>query len=84
MSELQCVLTELEGCIQIDQTNQISASYIYLLAQNLGYSVSINTRDDKEDVYRITLTSKTHRKNPIAIKKFSEIKSLPILQEVLR
>jgi DNA polymerase elongation subunit (family B) len=61
------------GYIRIDQKNQISASNIYLLAVNLGYSASINTRNDKLDIYRITLTKKTQRKNPIAIKKISEI-----------
>jgi DNA polymerase elongation subunit (family B) len=61
------------GYIRIDQKNQISASNIYLLAVNLGYSASINTRNDKLDIYRITLTKKKQRKNPIAIKKISEI-----------
>ena len=61
------------GYIRIDQKNQISASNIYLLALNLGYSASINTRNDKLDIYRITLTKKTQRKNPNAIKKIREI-----------
>jgi len=61
------------GYIRIDQKNQISASNIYLLAINLGYSASINTRNDKLDIYRITLTKKKQRKNPFAIKKISEI-----------
>ena len=61
------------GCIRIDQKNQLSATLIYLLAKNLGYSVSINTRIDKQDIYRITVTTKTQRKNPIAIKKLNEI-----------
>uniref|UniRef100_A0A6C0KQ87 DNA polymerase n=1 Tax=viral metagenome TaxID=1070528 RepID=A0A6C0KQ87_9ZZZZ len=61
------------GCIRIDQKNQLSATLIYLLAKNLGYSVSINTRLDKQDIYRITITTKKQRKNPIAIKKIYEI-----------
>jgi DNA polymerase elongation subunit (family B) len=61
------------GYIRIDQKNQLSACLIYLLAKNLGYSVSINTRNDKQDIYRITLTTKKQRKNPIAIKKLYEI-----------
>ncbi len=61
------------GCIRIDQKNQISAAYIYILAENLNYSVSVNTRADKPDIYRITLTSKTQRKNPISVKKIHEI-----------
>ena len=61
------------GYIRIDQKNQLSASLIYLLAKNLGYSVSINTRSDKQNIYRISLTNKKQRKNPIAIKKIHEI-----------
>jgi DNA polymerase elongation subunit (family B) len=61
------------GCLRIDQKNQLSATLIYLLAKNLGYSVSINTRLDKQDIYRITVTTKKQRKNPIAIKKLNEI-----------
>ena len=61
------------GFIRIDQKNQLSATLIYLLGKNLGYSVSINTRIDKQDIYRLTLTKKTQRKNPIAIKKLNEI-----------
>jgi DNA polymerase elongation subunit (family B) len=61
------------GCIRIDQKNQLSATLIYLLAKNIGYSASINTRIDKQDIYRITVTTKKQRKNPIAIKKIDEI-----------
>jgi DNA polymerase elongation subunit (family B) len=62
-----------KGYIRIDQKNQLSATLIYLLAKNLGYFVSINTRNDKQDIFRITLTKKSQRKNPIAIKKLNEI-----------
>ena len=64
---------DTNGYIRIDQKNQLSATLIYLLAKNLGYSVSINTRNDKQDIYRITLTAKKQRKNPIAVKKIHEI-----------
>jgi DNA polymerase elongation subunit (family B) len=64
---------DIHGYIRIDQKNQLSATLIYLLAKNLGYSVSINTRSDKQDIYRISLTNKKQRKNPIAIKKLNEI-----------
>ena len=61
------------GYIRIVQKSQLSASLIYLLAKNLGYEASINTRTDKQNIYRITLTNKKQRKNPIAIKKIYEI-----------
>jgi DNA polymerase elongation subunit (family B) len=64
---------DAKGYVRIDQKNQISASHIAWLANSLGWSTSINTRSDKPNVYRITMTKKTQRKNPIAIKKIHEI-----------
>jgi DNA polymerase elongation subunit (family B) len=62
-----------KGVVRIDQKSQLSASLIYLLATNLGYNASINTRNDKQDIYRITMTTSNQRKNPVAIKKMHEI-----------
>jgi len=64
---------DANGYVRIDQKNQISASCICLLASSLGWKTSINTRSDKPHIYRITMTKKTQRKNPIAIKKMHEI-----------
>ena len=64
---------DINGYTRIDQKSQISASNICLLAQSLGYYTSLNTRKDKQDIYRITMTKKTQRKNPIAVKKMIEI-----------
>ena len=61
------------GYTRIDQKNQISASHICYLAQSLGWNTSINTRDDKPNVFRITMTKNTQRKNPCAIKKLNTI-----------
>ena len=61
------------GYTRIDQKNQISAAHISWLANSIGYTTSINTRSDKPNVYRITMTKKTQRKDPIAIKKLHEI-----------
>ena len=61
------------GYTRIDQKNQISASYICWLGASLGYSTSINTRNDKPNVYRITMTKGKQRKNAFAIKKMGEI-----------
>mgnify|MGYP001486040754 CR=1 FL=1 len=57
------------GYTRIDQKSQISASHIYYLATSLGYNASINCRNDKQDVYRITMTTKNQRKCPKSIKK---------------
>jgi DNA polymerase elongation subunit (family B) len=66
---------DINGYIRIDQKNQISASHICWLASSIGYLTSINTRKDKLDIYRITMTKNKQRKNPFAIKKMQEIKS---------
>jgi len=61
------------GCIRIDQKNQISASQICWLAHSLGFKTSINTRKDKQNIYRITMTKKLQRKDTNSIKKMYEI-----------
>ena len=64
---------DANGYIRIDQKNQISAACIARLASTLGYNTSINTRTDKPNVYRITMSKGTQRKNTNAIKKLYEI-----------
>jgi DNA polymerase elongation subunit (family B) len=72
--------------ITIDQKNQISAAQICWLAQSLGWKTSMNTIKDPllEKVeqkngftgvpyYRITMTKKTQKRNPVAVKKIQEI-----------
>jgi DNA polymerase elongation subunit (family B) len=61
------------GNIRIDQKNQISITYIYILANSLGWNISINARSDKLNIYRLNMTKKSQRKNPIKIKKIYEI-----------
>jgi DNA polymerase elongation subunit (family B) len=64
---------DLNGYTRIDQKSQISASHICWLASTLGWSTSINTRNDKQDIYRVTMTKLKQRKNPNAIKKLMEL-----------
>ena len=64
---------DLNGYTRIDQKSQISASHICWLASSLGWSTSINTRNDKQDIYRVTMTKLKQRKNPNAIKKTMEL-----------
>ena len=64
---------DINGYTRIDQKNQISASHICWLASNLGWNTSLNTRKDKLDIYRVTMTKSKQRKNPNAIKKMEEI-----------
>lgn len=61
------------GNIRIDQKNQISSAQIAYLATSLGYSISINTRSDKSNIFRINMTNNKQRKNLIAIKKIEEL-----------
>jgi DNA polymerase elongation subunit (family B) len=64
---------DAKGFIRIDQKNQISASHIAWLGNSLGWKTSINSRFDKPNVYRITLTKLKQRRNINAIKKMNEI-----------
>jgi len=64
---------DINGYTRIDQKNQISSAHICWLAQSLGLKTSINTRNDKQDIYRLTMTNKSQRKNPVAVKKLQEI-----------
>ena len=63
------------GYIRVDQKNQISSACICLLAQSLGWKTSLNTRSDKMDIYRATMTTRVQRKCPDSIKK---ITTLPV------
>ena len=66
------------GYTRIDQKNQISAACICLLAQSLGWKTSLNTRSDKMDIYRATMTTRVQRKCPDSVKK---IITLPFSDE---
>lgn len=62
-----------ECSTRIDQKNQLSASTFAMLGSSLGYKVSVNTRQDKPNIFRLTLTTGKQRRNPDAIKKMYEI-----------
>lgn len=57
------------GCHRIDTKNQVTAQWYYVYLCSLGYNVSLNTRSDKPDVFRLTWSLSKFRKNPSAIKK---------------
>jgi DNA polymerase elongation subunit (family B) len=61
------------GYVRIDQKNQISAAQICWLANSIGYKTSVNTRTDKQNIYRITATKGSQRKVGNAIKKLMEL-----------
>ena len=62
-----------DGCYRIDQKSQISCSHLYYLIQSLGYHVSINTRKDKSNIYRLNYSTNLPRKSKISIKKIIDI-----------
>jgi DNA polymerase elongation subunit (family B) len=64
---------DANGYVRIDQKNQISAACIALLATSLNWKISLNTRADKPNVYRVTMTKSAQRKNLRAIKKMHNL-----------
>ena len=68
------------GFLYIDQKNQISAACICILARSIGWKTSLNTRSDKMDIYRMTMTKCDQRKCSNSIKK---IVQLPVQENEL-
>ena len=64
---------DINGYIRFDQKGKEIGAGMYLLARRLGYSVSINERASKDQVFRYTMTKKTQRKSKTAIKKMREL-----------
>jgi DNA polymerase delta subunit 1 len=60
---------QVGGCHRIDTKNQVTAQWYYMYLCSLGYQVSLNTRNDKPDVFRLTWSLSKFRKNPNTIKK---------------
>ena len=61
------------GCYRFDNKGQIGSAGLYYLVTSLGYKASINTREDKLDIFRITCTkNKQHKSNSI-VKKIINI-----------
>jgi DNA polymerase elongation subunit (family B) len=57
------------GCLRIDTKNQVTAQWYYMFLASLGYKVSLNTRQDKSNMFRLTFTKSSFRKNTKAVKK---------------
>lgn len=58
---------------RIDQKHQVSIASFALLASSLGYSISLNSRSDKPNVFRLTATREKQKRDPCAVKKVYEI-----------
>ena len=53
----------------MDNKGKIGSSQLFYLSRSLGFNVSLNIREDKLDIIRLTLTTNSQRKNPNIIKK---------------
>jgi len=53
---------------------KIGAQGIYYIAKSIGYNVSLNTRKDKEEMFRLTMTKNKQRKDVNKIKKIYPLK----------
>jgi DNA polymerase delta subunit 1 len=62
---------ETSGCHRIDTKNQVTAQWYYILLRFMDFNVSLNTRSDKQNVYRLTWSTSTFRKDHIAVKKIN-------------
>nr|QBK92039.1 MAG: DNA polymerase elongation subunit family B [Pithovirus LCPAC304] len=60
------------GYNRFDNKGQIGSAGLFFLSKSLGYKVSCNTRKDKLDIYRLTLTKNSQRKPPGIIKKIED------------
>ena len=60
---------EVGGCHRIDTKNQVTAQWYYMFLRHMGFNVSLNTRADKSNIFRLTWTKSSFRKDPEAIKK---------------
>lgn len=63
-----------KNCNRMDYKGQLGSQGLFILLHSLGYNVSINTRSDKLEIYRLTFTKNNkQRQNPISIKKIDSI-----------
>lgn len=69
---------ETIGCTRFDNKGQIGSAGLYYLMKKLGYKVSLNTRTDKEKIFRLTITKNNQRKISNKIKKIQELSSVMI------
>jgi DNA polymerase elongation subunit (family B) len=57
------------NCHRMDTKNQISAAWYFMLLRAMNFNVSINTRSDKPNIFRLTWSKNPSRKDTTAIKK---------------
>ena len=60
------------GCV-FDNKGAIGSAGLYHLAVSIGYNVSLNTRDDKRDIFRCTITTRKQKRPADSIKKIIQL-----------
>jgi DNA polymerase elongation subunit (family B) len=60
-----------KASLRFDNKGKIGSAGLLFISQKLGFKTSINTRYDKQEVYRVTITKQKQRKNRSSIKKIS-------------
>jgi DNA polymerase elongation subunit (family B) len=60
-------------CKRFDCKGKIGSFQLYCLALSLGYKCSVNTRYDKMDIYRVTITKAKQRKAGGKVKKIYDL-----------
>jgi len=73
--EYKCLNTESKNII-LSNKGKIGTSMLYYLMKSIGLKVSVNTRKDKNNIFKLTGTNKKQRKHPNEIKKIEYIKTI--------
>jgi len=67
---------------RMDQKTQLSAAALYRLYLSAGYSVSITTRPDKPDVFRLNASRQKLRREPTGVKKMMPVQSAGMVYDL--
>ena len=62
--------------IRFSNKGKLGSAQLYYLAKSLGYNTSIQIRQDKLDIYRISCTTNKFRKHPYIVKKIIKLKKV--------
>lgn len=62
-----------ESTTRFDNKGKIGTAGLYHLLSEIGYSVSVNIRSDKDNIYRLNATKGAQRKDKDTIKKIVEL-----------
>ena len=60
---------DINGYYRFDNKGKIGTASLFFLTSSLGYKVSINTREDKPNIFRLTCTKGLQRKQENSVKK---------------